>query len=208
MSFHDQFTANPEFPEWQEWESRTPILRDSCIRYVLHPWKCRIEDDDAASDLITVNSYCENGNGFGAYQENAWSFIVTNPSTIESELRRKLWPPCLGNYHYFIGEVDPNDEEWTRIRSVQNWEQPSALDGQVELTSIGLVDDGFDDVGFSLFEFAVGWDEEHGLSVLMHRGYVLAASCGADFTGRGPNLIPHAKSIQHSEFADGDLRIE
>jgi hypothetical protein len=108
---------------------------------------------------------------------------------------------------YNIASAEDDDPDWQEIKDAERWDDESALDSQIELTGIGLVDDGFDDVGFSIFDFAVGWDDEHGISILMHKSHVLAASSQADFTNRGANLIPHAKYIQADDFEDGDFRI-
>jgi hypothetical protein len=206
--FHDKFIQNSEFPDWYEWKVSPPILPDARIQYLLNPLGFGFDEDGASAELISVIAYCENGNGFGTHHENAWNFITDNAAKIERELRRKLWPACLQNYKAFLADVEPDDEDWQDIKDAVNWEQEDALDFQIKLTEIGLVDDGFDEVGFSIFEFAVGWDEEHGRSILMHKDRVLAASGGADFTNRGSNLIPHAKYIQAHEFLDGDFRIE
>jgi hypothetical protein len=206
--FHDKFIQNCEFPNWYEWKALPPILPNARVQYLLDPYGCGIDEDGASTEAISVIAYCENGNGFGTHHENAWNFIVDNAAKIERELRRKLWPACLQNYEEFLADVEPDDEDWQDIKDAVNWEQEDALDFQIKLTEIGLVDDGFDEVGFSIFEFAVGWDEEHGRSILMHKDRVLAASGGADFTNRGSNLIPHAKYIQAHEFLDGDFRIE
>lgn len=215
--FHRQFTEDPGSSDLYEWKTDAPVLRESRMRYQLDPWGCGVDDDDEGDDAdddegerdrLSVEAYCENDNGFGSYHEKAWKFITSNPTQIERELRRKLWPSCLQNYLEFVANVQPDDENWQQIKDRERWDQPSAIDSQVELTSIGLIDDGFDDIGFTLFEFEVGWDEEHGFSILMHRDRVLAASCGADFTNRGANLVPHAKYIQGYDFTDGDFRIE
>lgn len=150
---------------------------------------------------------CENGNALGEYHENAWNFIQENSNSIEQELRRKLWVVCHSNFSEFTEALETDDEEWIRMKDAVDWEAKSSLEVQVELTSITLIDDGIDEIGFSCFDFSVGWDDEHGISVLMHKDNVLAASCCGDFSNRGPNLIPHAKAIQEFDFAEGDFRI-
>ena len=74
--------------------------------------------------------------------------------------------------------------------------------------SIGLLDDGFDDCGFSYYDFASGWDEEHGISILMHRSDVLAAGGISEFCNRGSELIGHVRAIQAYDLSDGDLRLD
>jgi len=155
-----------------------------------------------------VRLTCENDNGLGAYHEKAWDYIVAHGADVERSLRRKLWRECFRSYQEFVKEVDPRDCGWLAIKNAQPWDREESLDAQVELISIEWVDDGFDEVGFSIYEFGVGWDEEHGASILMHKTGVLAASVGLDFADRGPALVPHAKYIQLHDFSDGDLRIE
>jgi len=115
---------------------------------------------------------------------------------------------CLDNYHTFAEYVDPSDEAWQQIQGNEEWTNEKSLDTQIELIGINLLDRGFDEIGFSLFDFAVGWDEEHGVSILMHRNRVLAASGLGDFTNRGENLIAHARSIQAYNFTAGDLKLD
>lgn len=193
---------------WFDWETQTPILRDARVRYTLNPDCCGIEEVDEDNDTISVVALCEFENGVTAIHERTWNFIVANRPEIERQLRRKLWAACLRNYQDFIFNLNVNDEVWLRIKEAENWETIGALDSQIELIGINLLDHGFDEIGFSLFDFSVGWDEEHGASLLMHRDRILAASGLADFTNRGQSLIPHARSIQAYDFTQGDLKLD
>lgn len=207
--FHDSFEQDNDYPEWYHSHAERPVLVDARVKYCI--WgggQCFAEDDRESNDTIALTAYCETGAGFGSVQEACWNYIKSHTDLIEKELRRKLWAICRENFEEFLASIDGDDTEWLELKDIAEWEHPSSLDLQVELVGIGMFDHGFDEVGFCTFDFDVGWDEEHGLSILMHKGNVLAASCSADFTGRGASIVGHAKCIQNFAFTEGDLRIE
>ena len=198
----------PRSEGWFEWQTRLPLFRDARVRYDLNPDCCSILDVDEFSGNISVVALCESQPSVNDAQERSWDFISSNSEQIESALRRKLWPLCYGNYQTFISHVCPNDKNWLEIRDAEEWDDQSSLDSQIELIAINLLEDGLDEIGYSLFDFAVGWDDEHGVSVLMHRENVLAASGLSDFTNRGDTLLDHVRSIQEYDWSPGDLRLD
>lgn len=208
-SFHDSFEQDHDHPKWYHSQAVRPVLIGASVKCCI--WgngQIFAEGNRELDELVRVTAYCDTDRGFGSVQENCWNYIKANIEQIETELRRKIWAICRENFEEFLENVEADNPEWLELKYLAKWEDPSSLDVQIELTEIGLFDHGFDEVGFCTFDFDVGWDEEHGLSILMHKGHVLAASSGADFTGRGSSLIGHAKCIQKFDFTDGDLRID
>jgi len=186
-------------------------METACVRFSL--WcdgECTAEDDRERDEVISVTAYCESENGVNSLHEEAWKYIKANTPTIEKELRRKLWAICCENFEEFSESLEADDSDWAAIaiENAANWKAPSSLDVQVELTGISLFEHGLDEAGFCTFDFDIGWDEEHGLSILMHKDKLLAASCAADLTGRGSSILGHAKCIQEFAFTEGDYRIE
>ena len=208
-SFHDQFEPNADFPDWFEWTTEKPFFRDARVEFEPHYPE---QSESEAESEVEVTAFCETSKEFGSLQENAWNFLIANAEAIDANLRRKLFVHHLKGYRGFVDELVPDFEDdeldgWNEIKDAIDWESPAAIDHLYELTGIGLLDDGFDECGFYYFDFQSGWDEEHGVSVLMHRAEVLAAGGMAEFSNRGPGLIPHAKSIQEYDFDEGDFRL-
>ncbi len=145
---------------------------------------------------MTVTAYCENGNGMGAYQDNAWSHFMTNAESYESRLRAWLWRRAKQNLDAAVesNTADPKANPpglWEKVMSVADFTKPDSLELQVSLRGIGLIDQGPQRTGYICFEFDVGWDPEHGLSILMHRGKIVGVSGGSEFYNRGSALVPH-----------------
>ncbi|PQO38380.1 DUF6985 domain-containing protein [Blastopirellula marina] len=166
--------------------------------------------DDA--EEFEVTAICQSGQKISALQENAWNFIRDKFAEVEASLRRKLFVNHMKGYRGFVDECVPDLsefdlEEWDEIKDAIPWDTPAAVDAMFELISIGLLDQGLDDCGFSYFNFNSGWDEEHGISVLMHRNHVLAAGGISEFSNLGDEVIPHIKSIQRYDLDDGDLSL-
>lgn len=155
-----------------------------------------------------MTAYCENGNGFGSFHEKSWNYLQEHAARVEHELRRKIWSYCVKNYNAFLKYVEVDDPDWEEIKSALVWEHEKVLDPQIELWGIDLIDDGLDDTGFIVFDFYVGWDEEHGMSVIMHKERVLAAGGGGEFLNCGVGLISAIKYSQQFNFDEGDLRID
>ena len=205
--FHDQFAADVKYPDWYHWTTVKPLFQNAVVQYV-PPYR---EDEEGSSE-VEVEAFCENGNEFGDYHEHAWDFIVGNATTVEANLRRKLFVHHLKGYRGFVDQCVPgfNEgemDEWNEIKNTIDWDTPAAIDHLYQLTSIGLLDDGIDDCGYCYFNFISGWDEEHGISILMHKSGVLAAGGISEFCNRGSELIPHVKAIQAYDLDDGDLSL-
>ncbi len=208
-SFRDSFEQDADHPDWYHAHADRPVMQTASVRFSL--WgdgECAAEDDRECDEVILITAYCESENGVSSPHEEAWKYIKANTPTIEKELRRKLWAICCENFEEFSESLEPDDADWAAIENAANWKDASSLDVQVELTGISLFGHGFDEAGFCTFDFDIGWDEEHGLCILMHKDKVLAASCAADFTGRGSSILGHAKCIQEFAFTEGDYRIE
>jgi hypothetical protein len=67
---------------------------------------------------------------------------------------------------------------------------------QVKLIEIGFLEQEKNEHAYVSFDFNCGWDEEHGVSVLMHKNQVLAISGCADFYHRGEGLEAHVEILQ------------
>jgi hypothetical protein len=78
----------------------------------------------------------------------------------------------------------------------------------VVLCSLDFLKEAQDNECYVTAEFGCCWDEEHGISVLMHHGEFVASSGGNDFCGRGTteNLEAHARYcreyIDHAAASD------
>ena len=206
-SFHDNFTVNAEFPNWHEWETEKPLLKNAAVRFA-PPYV----NESSPSSKLEVTALVENEREFGSFHEIAWHFITRNAEDVERALRRKLllnhaYALRMFNLELLPDYEDDELEEWHAACRGINMDTSDAIDSLYELTSIGLLDDGLDECGFSYFDFSSGWDEEHGFSILMHRNSVLAAGGGSEFSNRGPQLLPHVRYIQSYRLEDGDLSL-
>jgi hypothetical protein len=204
--FHERFTRDPKY-HWHTWKPERPILKSLHMKYHLCEGYCSIRKNNVP-DTITVTAHLEEGNSIGSFHENCWNYVIENATTIERELRRKLWPLCKENFDYFIQCVKSDNPAWLEARNATDWNSPSSLDLQVSFEDITIFDDGFDETGFCIFSFEVPWDPEHGCSILMHKDRVIAVGQYADFLVSTPDLVPIAKELQKHNFTEGDFQFE
>ena len=227
-TFHDQFEPDPERNgETRVWKTEKQLLRNAVVSYAppypdypklkLSRWRQASGDPScpSARDVsgeIIVTLYCNNDNGFGDYHEHAWDFLVSNASEIETALRRKLFAQHQKALKQFLDEDRSEDRKtqnyWNKIEDKIDWHDSTAVDHLYKLVAVGLVDNGFDECGFSSFEFQTGWDRDHGTGILMHKSSVLAAGGMQEDISRGPDLIDSIKCVQSCDFDNGDLRLE
>ncbi|HWB04198.1 MAG TPA: hypothetical protein VG796_14315 [Verrucomicrobiales bacterium] len=70
-----------------------------------------------------------------------------------------------------------------------------ALKDQLILEDINLHSDGWDGIGCISFDFDCGWEEEHGVSLLMHTARVIAEGGRAEFAC-GDQALERARHAQ------------
>ncbi|PQO42029.1 hypothetical protein C5Y93_27105 [Blastopirellula marina] len=206
--FLDRFVRAPGLGNRYEWKSATkPVFRNAVVKFV--PPDINEPYGDSEFD---ITAFCESGNVPGSLHENAWNFLEANADTIEANLRRKLFVHHMKGYRGFVDEIVPDLdddelEEWDAIRDAIAWETPIAIDSMYELIGVGLLEAGLDDCGCCYFDFNCGWDEEHGISILMHKTNVLAADGISGFANCGSELIPCVQAIQQYDLDEGDFSL-
>ena len=175
-TFHDHFTADSRHAGVYHWTTAKPLFKQAVVAYA-PPYETEVN----SSDRIDITAICENGNIFGKFHELAWEYITQNAQDIESRLCQKLFANHQNAYKGFVEEcVTDLDgwelEDWNRIKTKIDWRELSAVYHLYELCGISLLDDGLDDCGFCFFDFKSGWNEEHGMSIVMHRNRILRCS--------------------------------
>jgi hypothetical protein len=134
----------------------------------------------------------------------AWEFILDNLAILERTSTASLHKIAQENFLEFLadrakleeelknevdddGEMEWQEEEgdWNAIKNQEDWNSEECLHKQIDLLGITILSCVHAGVNLVAFDFNVGWDAEHGVSILMHKGEVLASSGIAHFTGRG-----------------------
>ena len=77
-------------------------------------------------------------------------------------------------------DLDDPDCEWESMKEIADWSSESSLDRQVQLYNISLLDGSAQGMAHVVFTFHIGWDEEHGLCIIMHKNKVLAVNGAGD----------------------------
>lgn len=116
------------------------------------------------------------------HHELSWQYLSDNSDVIESRLRIALWKECQKNFNEFMKEIelDDSDCEWESMQHI-DWSDKSSLDRQVYLYGVTLLDSLENEIAHAVFTFDIGWDDEHGLCVIMHADKVLAVNGAGDF---------------------------
>jgi hypothetical protein len=196
-AFLAAFAQEPGYPDWYSQVVPKPIFKQSSVCAEIWEDGQVLQTGNAArKPTITVRAYCENGNGLGTYQDKAWSHFLERAEHYESRLRSLLWTRAKQNFHAAV-EANAADStinppgRWEEVTTLADFTKAESLDLQVSLGEIGLIDQGPQRTGFICFDFQIGWDGEHGLSILMHRGKIVGVGGKADFYNRGSALVPH-----------------
>ncbi|WP_165233819.1 DUF6985 domain-containing protein [Aquisphaera insulae] len=225
-AFLDRFQPDPELEDRRLWRTAKPLLRDAVVAFAppypeypkLKVRKSRGPSGDPAcpsardaSSEIEVMTYAVSGNGFEAFQERAWDFILAHTTAIEAALRTKLFAWHNKQMGRFLEEDLPHDKAlqkyWREIERQVPVAEPSAVDRLFKLVGVGLADSGLDDIGFSSFEFQTGWDRDHGLGVVMHRDRVLAAGGLTELIGF-PGVAEAVKAVQAYDLDEADFVLQ
>ena len=128
------------------------------------------------------------------FHERAYNHFIQNTSAYENRLRDYLFAKTQQILSAAIAFADtPKLRNFIKEHALDT---PAGLNKQIEWYGLTLFDHGWDGIGFITMDFKCGWDEEHGLSILMHRDKIIAESGLADFGNRGDSVIEHAKCIQ------------
>ena len=101
-----------------------------------------------------------------------------------------------------LNNADPEILEKFNLEKFNNAIAENQLDTtegvkkQVKLIEIGFLEQEKNEHAYVSFDFKCGWDDEHGVSVLMHKSQVLAISTAADFYHCGEGLEAHVEILQ------------
>jgi predicted DNA-binding WGR domain protein len=133
----------------------------------------------------------EAGNGPADPQRAAFRFLTKNQDQVVANILSGL---VFGMKHYssFVGSPFQPDAERLGLVSVDGVRE------LVALYEIHFLEQAKDNASYVTAEFSCCWDEEHGISLLIHHGQVVACSVGNDFCNRGSteNLEAHAKCCE------------
>lgn len=169
-----------------------PTLAACQIRWRLTPDEEQMVPATVASQ--EADSYAalmvedEAGDGPDDPQRAAYRFLMNNQDQVASNILSGL---VRGTKYFSSFRGSPVEPHAQRLGLV-------SVDGireLVELVDIHFLEQTKDDESYVTAEFGCCWDEEHGISVLIHHGAVVASSGGNDFCGRGSteNLEAHAR---------------
>jgi predicted DNA-binding WGR domain protein len=181
--------------EWEDpwWKGRVPFpaLAACQVRWQLTRDERMVRSASLSPEgdgHVSVAVHDEAGNGPDDPQRAAFRFLMKNQGQVMANILSGL---VFGMKHYssFVGSPFQPDAERLGLVSV---------DGVRELVApyeIHFLEQAKDNEGYVTAEFSCCWDEEHGISLLLHHGQAVACSVGLDFCNRGSteNLEAHAK---------------
>jgi len=166
-----------------------PVLRDARLRFSIRSvGQCR-ELTPPRGEAETIDLLVETRRGEPSdWHESAWEHLLAHASEYEAALRPVLWAAAHSS---FENARTVSHTQLATLKADTDFSSEANPDLQISLEEVVLYDAGRDEIGFLSFELAVGWDDEHGASVLVHAGTPFAMSGRADFTCRG-NPAGHA----------------
>lgn len=216
-SFLSRFQPDREFPDSRlVWEVEKPFLADWIAQfapfdpdyasykrgrrkpYHLDP-ACptgRVPDPKVGIFLF------EWGEDVSPIQQAGWDYLVANREAVEKSLTAKvlrIHERCLEQFAEEAEEAAFLKKHWAKIQA--KLESPAAeAPGQFfKLVGISLAGSGLDGICFTGFEFQSGWDQDHGLEVVMHRERVLAAGGMTELLSPSHSIIETLRAAQLAE---------
>jgi hypothetical protein len=150
-----------------------------------------IDRPNATTDL-TAN--VEVAGRINEFHEGAYNHFVQNAAAYEKRVRDYLFVKTQENLAAARAFEDtPKLRAFIKKHALDT---PAGLSKQIEWTGLTLYDHGWESIGLITMDFNCGWDEEHGISILMHRNGIIAEGSLAEFSNRGDSLVEHAKETQ------------
>jgi len=192
----DDVNAPFDYP-WLETKIPRLIFKDCSIQIVLE--ELYFQDYGAGKvkppkPTAALTAQIEVTGKLNEFHEGAYNHFIQNAPSYEKRL-----------LDYFFTKTEQNiataiaAEDTPKLRAFikkHGLDTPEGVKKQTAWSGITLYDHGWDVVGLITMDFDCGWDEEHGLSILMHRDKIIAEGGLAEFTNRGDGLIDAAKYNQ------------
>lgn len=184
-SLAEEFSQSANDPDELNAEFIRPLMVEANVSHVFRQdGLCYPADPQyqrKRSNSVAVTAHSATGQ-LDSQHELAWKYIVDASDIVEFQLRSALWAECKKNFDEFIAEIELDDPEceWESMKNITDWSSESSLDRQVYLYHISLLDSSEHNVAHVVFTFDIGWDDEHGLCVVMHKDRVLAINGAGD----------------------------
>ncbi len=182
---------------WVESTISRIIFKDCSVSIWLEPdgyFDEFSEDEMESPEPVGLTAFLEVSGKLVDEHEAAFSYFVANAAYYEKRLLDYLLVRSTENANA-AKKADDNADLRAFIKKHAIGTEPG-LKQQVSWSGLSLYDHGWEGVGFITVDFKCGWDQEHGISILMHKDKIIAESGLADFSNRGDSLIEHAKCIQ------------
>jgi len=224
-NFYDRFQHDPEFPESRRlWETEKPFFNDWLVEFApydpdhqtypirkgkLYPLEPSCALARIASDRVGVFLF-EWSDKAEPLQQAGWDYLVAHSAAIEAALTNKLrsvQSKCLAQHEEELEGADFLRKHWNRIEKDLRSPALEAVDQFYKLVGISLAGSGIDECCFVGFEFQTGWDQDHGLEIVMHKDRVLAAGGMTELLSPNGSIIDGIKATQEYDLDPGDYRL-
>lgn len=193
-----------DFPWWKG-RLQYPSLAACRIRFILG-WEGEVYPADPMrnrkaqplSESVSLMVCDKAATGPTPTQEATYHYLVQHQQAIATAVFTALLP-------YAIEAIGVARHEAEEVGSIEEFDaaiQDNSLDSleglrqQIELIEIGFIEEHKDGLAYLSFDFNCGWEEEHGVSVVVHAGTVLVVGGCADFYNRGSGLEAHIEGIR------------
>ena len=166
-----------------------PALAACQIRWRLNDDERLVRSETVSQEVdgrVRVVVHDEADDGPDDPQRAAYRFLEKNQDQVVANVLAALVRHT--NHDYIIGSPFQSDAQRLGLVSANGVRE------LVELCAVYFLEPSRDKESYVTFEFGCCFDEEHGISVLIHHGQVVATSLGDDFTQRDRNnLEAHAQ---------------
>lgn len=218
MKFSEiKFKRDGDYP-WSEGKMARIAFKDCENRLTLDEdgYFYAAEDDEVdRPQKVIVTAYHEVAGKLVDHHRTAFEHFIENASAYETRLLKYLGDIAAENIKSALAVKSWRQELMLfligkgGLKSFikkHSLDAPDGIKKQIVWTGLGLYDQGIDGVGLITVDFHCGWDDEHGISVLMHKGKVLCHGGLADYSNRGDSLLETAKCDQ-SHCKGYDLKL-
>ncbi len=189
----------PRFP-WAEASIERIAFRDCAARAGISEIGSHYEND-YVSDTVTVKALYEIQGELVDEHAGAFDYFVQNLASYEAralaylhQIAKSVVQEALIS-HASHG-MDRFSEGLPKFIEKYDLDKAEGIRNLISWEGLTVFDHGFLGRGVITLDFNCGWDEEHGVSLLMHDARLIAAGARADFSNRGDAMLDHAKYLQ------------
>ncbi|MEK6233452.1 MAG: hypothetical protein N2C14_01975, partial [Planctomycetales bacterium] len=171
-------------------ETSLPVLARWDVRFYIWPdmWDENDEDGVPKPDRteVGIEIWDEQGDGPSSAQEVAFQQVVRRQDALARDVLSFLHDHATDGIEDALECIDSDEErdQFDQLIERHKLDQLEGVEKQLYLHRIGFIEQEKDGQSYLSFDFFCGWDDEHGVSLLVHDAKIIGSAVEGDFYNR------------------------